>query len=388
MADRDCTTSIYPPVYTKATLQAAFLHTCPVCGDRFSVEGRRGPKGSVTYCSRTCWSIGNAKDEGNLLRVDNGAPVYRCLHCEAEFTGRKRKYCGDECSAKAKNERKMLGKKRMRPFSSIRRPNPIIDGMRQCIDCGKTLPLSEYGFKKDNKCRSGKTLRGICKACELVYNKKRSKHLERTKKQRQAERARMAAKRGRDYTPGGHAARRTPFSVLQSRLAKQNARQAWDHWMKTLAPDDWMQSYYDATGKPWNNPRLTEAERYRVRYSIDPSFAIKERIRRQVTKAAKRDGVGELLRGALRRGGQSPMAEKLLGYGIDDLRLHLERQFTKGMNWDRFMSGEIHIDHIIPQSHFDMRDENQWRKCWCLSNLQPLWARENLEKRDRVLFLL
>lgn len=166
MADRDCTTSIYPPVYTKATLQAAFLHTCPVCGDRFSVEGRRGPKGPATYCSRTCWSIGNAKDDGNLLRVDEGTPVYRCLHCEDEFTGRKRKYCGDECADKARSERRNAKRKRTRPFKSIRRPNPIIDGMRVCIDCSHNLPLSEYTVLKCPNCKSGETVRGVCKACE------------------------------------------------------------------------------------------------------------------------------------------------------------------------------------------------------------------------------
>jgi len=364
-------------------VQADRVHTCPVCGDRFSVESRRGPKGASTYCSRTCWSIGNAKDDGNLLRVDGGIPVYECLHCKTEFTGRKRKYCGEECANKAKSERRNAKRKRIRPFKSIRRPNPIIDGMRVCIDCLQNLPLSKYTVLNCPRCKSGKSIRGVCKSCERADGARRGK--KRTKEQRQAERARIAKKRGNHYTPG---VRQTPISVLQSRIAKQNARQAWNYWLQTLAPDEWMRSYYDATGKPWNNPRLTEAERYRVRYSIDPSFAIKERIRRQVTKAAKRDGVGELLRGALRRGGQSPMVEKLLGYGIDDLRLHLERQFTKGMNWDRFMSGEIHIDHIVPQSHFDLSDDEQWRKCWCLSNLQPLWARDNMEKRDRVLYIL
>lgn len=313
--------------------------------------------------------------------------LFTCHHCGVNFTGRKRKYCSALCKQHEKTKRDGFvpsGRKR-------RLPNPIVDDKRVCIDCGKNLPLSKYAVKKDPKCKSGETVRGVCKACEKEFNRIRKNKYDATprgKRLRQESRAREAAKKGRSYTPGGPVARSIPFSVLQSRLAQKNARQAWNYWMQTLAPDYWMQSYYDALGEPWRNPRLTEAERYRVRYSIDPSFAIKERIRRQVTKAAKRDGVGELLRGALRRGGQSPMAEKLLGYGIDDLRLHLERQFTKGMSWDRFMAGEIHIDHIIPQSHFDMRDEDQWRKCWCLSNLQPLWARENLEKRDRVLFLL
>jgi hypothetical protein len=301
--------------------------------------------------------------------------LFTCHHCGANFSGRKRKYCSALCKQQEKTKRDGFvpsGRKRLQP-------TPIVDGKRQCLKCGQIKAIDQ--FVKTRLSRSGR--QSTCMECEKRRANKWAKT--RTKETRQKERALIAARQGRTYAPG----RRTlPFEVLQSRLIKKNARQAWDYWMQTLAPDDWMKSYWDALGEPWRNPRLTDAERYRVRYSIDPSFAIKERIRRQVTKAAKRDGVGELLRGALRRGGQSPMAEKLLGYGIDDLRLHLERQFTKGMNWDRFMAGEIHIDHIIPQSHFDMRDEGQWRKCWCLSNLQPLWAKHNLEKRDRVLYLL
>lgn len=307
---------------------------------------------------------------------------FTCHHCGGRFTGRKRKYCGEECSAKAKNQRKVSSRARVQPFRRIRRPNPIINGMRECLDCGQTLPLSAYPVKADSKCKGGQTIRGVCKSCEKADRRKRG--AKRTPEQRQLERQRAAIKAGRKYGP-----KRIETEAIRKadQLAKQNAMQAWNWWL-TQAPDDWIIAYYDALGKPWSNPRLSNTEKYKVRYTTDPLFAIKERIRRQVTKAAKRDGVADLIRSALRRGGQSPMAEKLLGYSIDDLRVHLERQFTKGMDWSRFMSGEIHIDHIIPQSLFDMRDEDQWRKCWCLSNLRPLWGKENLRKRDRVLHLL
>lgn len=52
------------------------------------------------------------------------------------------------------------------------------------------------------------------------------------------------------------------------------------------------------------------------------------------------------------------------------------------------MNGEIHIDHIIPKAAFDLSDFDQWRICWGLPNLRPLWAKDNLEKKDKILNLL
>ena len=313
-------------------------------------------------------------------------PPWTCTHCGSEFTGRKRKFCGDECAAEAKrirdSKRKMLGRVRTRPFKSIRRPNPIIDGKRECIDCGVTFPLSEYSVLKCSRCKSGETIRGVCKACERQERSARSAR--RSPERRREQRALAAIKAGKTYTPKNSKAE---LAKKTTRLAKQNAKQAWDWWF-TQAPDDWMATYYEALGQPWRNPRLTNTERYRIRYAQDVEFNLNERIRNQQRKKARRDGVAEIIRGAIRRNGRSPRVEKLLGYSIAELKVHLERQFSKGMDWPRFMAGEIHIDHIIPKKEFDLQDDTQWRKCWCLSNLRPLWAKDNLEKRDRVLHLL
>jgi hypothetical protein len=83
-------------------------------------------------------------------------------------------------------------------------------------------------------------------------------------------------------------------------------------------------------------------------------------------------------------------AESLLGYTIEELSRHIERQFTKGMTWDKFMDGEIHIDHIIPVAFLKPAEINsdEFRACWALSNLQPLWAKDNREKSDKLLKLL
>lgn len=70
------------------------------------------------------------------------------------------------------------------------------------------------------------------------------------------------------------------------------------------------------------------------------------------------------------------------------LRQHIERQFVDGMTWDAFNQGDIHIDHIIPKAAFDLSDFEQWRKCWCMSNLRPLWAKDNVSKGEELMFLV
>lgn len=72
-----------------------------------------------------------------------------------------------------------------------------------------------------------------------------------------------------------------------------------------------------------------------------------------------------------------------LGYTIEELRAHLESQFTEDMSWENY--GEWHIDHVRPESWFfysDTTDDN-FKKCWSLENLQPMWASENIKKGNK-----
>lgn len=94
------------------------------------------------------------------------------------------------------------------------------------------------------------------------------------------------------------------------------------------------------------------------------------------------------LRGALRKcltnGKKTARTEQLLGCSFAELVIHLERQFVPPMNWAAFLRGEIHIDHIIPCSRFDFSKPEQQRDCFHYSNLQPLWAVDNLRKGKRL----
>ena len=78
--------------------------------------------------------------------------------------------------------------------------------------------------------------------------------------------------------------------------------------------------------------------------------------------------------------------ETLVGYSLDELKKHLERQFVKGMNWDN--KSKWHIDHIVPKHSFSLDSDESIKACWALSNLRPIWASENCKKRHSRVFLV
>ncbi len=65
-----------------------------------------------------------------------------------------------------------------------------------------------------------------------------------------------------------------------------------------------------------------------------------------------------------------------VGCSYKELLDHLESQFEEGMTWEN--QGEWHIDHIKARSRFDPTNEEEAYMCWHYTNLQPMWASENI----------
>lgn len=74
---------------------------------------------------------------------------------------------------------------------------------------------------------------------------------------------------------------------------------------------------------------------------------------------------------------------ELTGCSNEDLTKHFESLFTEGMTWDNY--GKWHVDHIVPCASFDLSKEENQKKCFHYSNLQPLWAIDNLRKNNKIL---
>lgn len=71
----------------------------------------------------------------------------------------------------------------------------------------------------------------------------------------------------------------------------------------------------------------------------------------------------------------------LVGCSLNELKLFLSKKFTTGMSFDNY--GKWHIDHIIPCSKFDFNKVEDQKICFHYTNLQPLWAIDNILKSDK-----
>ena len=93
--------------------------------------------------------------------------------------------------------------------------------------------------------------------------------------------------------------------------------------------------------------------------------------------------ISNRMRESLKGNKQNHHWEDLVKYTLNILKEHLEQQFQDGMSWNNY--GEWHIDHIRPIASFNITDYecDDFKECWSLSNLQPLWAIDNIRKGDK-----
>jgi len=131
----------------------------------------------------------------------------------------------------------------------------------------------------------------------------------------------------------------------------------------------------NAYTKEWrknNRARHRElAKRSQERRKNDPVFKLVRNLRRCVH--------GYLTRVCAKKAGKTI---ELVGCTKQELMIHLQGQFREGMNWNNY--GPVwHVDHIRALSRFNMLDETEQRRAFHYTNLQPLFALENLSKGNR-----
>ena len=155
-----------------------------------------------------------------------------------------------------------------------------------------------------------------------------------------------------------------------------NIRSKNYHYKNKIKINERSRNYAETNKANIREQRLTKKEKLneyqrnyaRNRYKIDPVFKFKKSIRRSTSEAFGSNK-------------KSKKTIELLGCSMEIAFCHIESLFQPGMTWDNYGS-EWHIDHIIPLASAETIEETE--KLCHYSNLQPLWALENVLKSDKL----
>lgn len=122
-----------------------------------------------------------------------------------------------------------------------------------------------------------------------------------------------------------------------------------------------------------NKNKINANKKYKekLRRNIDPTYKLITNQRTRITGILKKHKTNKTL--------------DLLGCSAQFLRKYIEDKFLEGMNWDNYGKYGWHVDHILPCSSFDLTDIEQQKICFHYTNLQPLWAIDNLKKSNKII---
>ena len=234
--------------------------------------------------------------------------------------------------------------------------------MKICVDCGNEKDENDendfYSYELTKN-------RGRCKEClrkrsgaYITTNKDKKKKVDKLYREKNKDKLKIAAK----------------IYVENNRPSVKQQKHNWyDRNRDRILKE---REEYRTTHKEARNAQD------RDRRIIDPIYRLRTNMSKLINYRLKQ--VGSSKNGSI---------IKYLPYTIDKLKAHLEQQFEPWMSWNNYgkyntkiwddtktSTWTWNIDHIVPQSdlpYASMEDDN-FKKCWALSNLRPLSAKTNV----------
>jgi len=141
---------------------------------------------------------------------------------------------------------------------------------------------------------------------------------------------------------------------------------------KNMTKEDWEREIY----RPAYLQKL-EVKKHRAKYMRDwVNKKIQRRLHNNISC-----GVYHSLKGM-----KNDKWKDILDFTLGELIWHLMNLWQEGMSWENYGRGGWQIDHFIPVSSFDLSspDPSDFKKCWALENLQPMWEKDNIRKRNKI----
>lgn len=242
-----------------------------------------------------------------------------------------------------------------------------------CTKCGELKPLDL--FHRSRQSNHGTFRMSACKACSKLkgyrwrYNNP-DKYMATWKKhaaiKKELRRPLVEARR-KAVSAYSELTRTARMKAYSAKGEQTENTKAYRRAYKSLASS--IKRSAELRARP--EKKAIRAERSRERRRLDPRFRLDNRISCGVYSALRSKKSGR------------PW-ELILGFTLTDLVAHIESLFVDDMSWENMDLWEI--DHILPRSaHTYTSDTDQdFKDCWRLQNLQPLWKVDNRRKRDRI----
>lgn len=256
--------------------------------------------------------------------------------------------------------------------------------MKTCTRCNQEKELAEFNKKASSK-------DGHCEACRecmklvkrAAYQENRESILAQQKAYKEANREKVLQ------------SQRATYYRYRDRILEENRTRYYENREARLAAD---KARRDANREEWlakekrTRERLAEKraanqrsyyaanKEARAAYKLDydkarrkrdPLFALAHTVRRRITIALSGKGFAKTSR-----------THEMLGCSFEHLFAHLESKFQPGMTWGNRGAEGWHVDHIIPLA--SAKNEEELIKLCHYTNLQPLWAADNLAKGARA----
>lgn len=224
--------------------------------------------------------------------------------------------------------------------------------MKECTLCGEAKPLTD--FHRQSSAKDGHCC--WCKPCKS--EKKRATYAANAGNVK----ARVAAYRAANPEKTAAAKRAAYLKKHEQYKAKNRAAYRRDPERKKKYQAEYLRKNRLAVN-------AASARYKRERLRNDPLFRAEYSMRARVFLAFRNKGLPQ--RGRTR---------EILGCEWAELKAHMEARFTAGMSWDNY--GKWHVDHIIPLS--SATTEAELVRLCHFTNLQPLWAADNIRKGARL----
>lgn len=228
--------------------------------------------------------------------------------------------------------------------------------MKHCKKCDKTLELDL--FRKISKDKD--LYYSYCRLCEKLYYTINREKLLKQKKEYYNQNKDTILLKVKSYQDNN-----------KLKIKEKNKTYRQKHRVRLLEKEknrrlNNLEFFKEKDRLYYQNNKEKIHAREKKKRQTDPLFKLANNLRRRINHFLKN---------------KSSNLENIIGLDLQSFKTYIESKFVDGMCWEK-VGKEIHIDHIIPLC--SAKNEDELIKLCHYTNLQPLWAKDNLKKGKKV----